>query len=237
MPVTEGRLEFASKHVSSPWAVATALAAIRGGTAVRSEVQGRLVPVLGNDIAFEVGVRAGGMARLVERVRLTGRDEGWQLWDLGVDDVLRIVPVTHRDAARVALAGPRPPRASSWEESVQTTPTWLAAPLAWPGHVCVVQRREGRAAAAVHKTSARMGMQDVTESLTARLVPALGADAAARAAHAGARRRQLVRQAVREDAAAGTVTVWTLWQVPIEEVLDVLSEPQRSAARGVLEAP
>lgn len=242
-PQIPGRLRVATKHQGRPWGVERVVAELQASALVANRIQGRLRPIVGNEAAFEIGRAVCGNSRLVERVHLEADAAGWQLWDVAFDDILAHVPASHRAEARRALEGPVPPKPWSWLEEVTAEPAWAKAPLAWPGHVPVVQVRRSNLPELAKQRSAKLGEADVAKTLAARLTAVLGAEGAAAAGARGARRREVVRKAIHDappaagrEAVPGArlVTVWTLWQVPLDLILEGVPEDRREAARVAL---
>ena len=233
-PAREGRVLVAvATEGSSRPDVARAIADLRGGGHVRSEIQGRLRFHLGTDLAFSIADEAVSWATVLARAWSASPTRAWMQWAVPVERILERVPAASRAAVERALGEPIPPRPWDWV-AVEAEPGWVRQPPRWPDHLPFVQAVGSARADVAREQSIRAAEGDIRGRLEALLQPLVGPTAAATAARVGAERRVQGAHAILEPAEAQPVTAWTLWQIPIDAVLETLDPQHHAAVRAAL---
>ena len=159
---------------------------------------------------------------------------GYQLWEVPVDAILAAVPAAQREAAGKALARLDPETTPAWE-SPSAAPAWAAAPPPREGFVTVLVTEGADRADLARVNAMRIGPDRAWTSLGSAITTATGRKDSydvARAAFTWA----TVRARASFPAGRNTRCV-TLWDVPIERVLEKIPEDARARVRRALEAP
>jgi hypothetical protein len=158
-------------------------------------------------------------------------------------------PVTGPDAGAREEDLPPPeffveePLGSDRWKSADALPDWVEHPPRRPGVTTFVLDSQSNLR---HLAVGRSGDHDrrsIAMTVEAVLGRVVGAPSAAKGGAAATTSLRMVARATREELTtrvmrpgAGLVTAWTLWELPVDDVLAVLPESERPAARAALEA-
>ena len=215
-------------------------------SAIRVEVARRLRSFLGKD-ADRVADAVPEKPTLVRKgFHLAPSEKGqenvpgsqtytaWVLWEVPMAPLLEAVPEEKRAAARLALDMGDVPEEPAWEP-VTARPAWVEAPPSTDGRMTLATVMTSDRSD-VAKVDAWVVTGHLGWSVASKVRSLLGSEGAERVANAAESWRTPVRRALLEPKDRDC-TAWTLWEVPLEALLDVVPPEKREAARALLAAP
>lgn len=132
-----------------------------------------------------------------------------------------------------------PPGSGTWI-GIAAEPAWVKAPPANPGHVrLVVESQSNVRSIALGNLVGDKPMADRVRLALRTVVTSPEADAAAKAVPASLRlvHRACCDELLTHDMVPGNTlaTVWGLYEVPIADLANAVTEPHRALARAALE--
>lgn len=216
---------------------------------LEARIATRLRPVLGAaaDAPAAAGARAHTAVEKAYHVRPPAPGDetpgaqlvtAWVLWEIPLESILEATPEAEREKVRAALAGPLPWDSVPWEK-VSTEPAWASNPPQKTGKLRFATAEWSQPMDFAKANAGLRALWDVRWQIQAPLKPIVGNDLAFRAGLTGATWRVLLRHAIQSAPAergSERVVARSLWEVPIDRILETLPEAKREAARQALES-
>jgi hypothetical protein len=206
------------------------------------EVAWRLRPLLGKDA--DAAARAADAPAFVKKGwHLTPSKRGsentpgaatytaYVLWETPLEPILAAVTEAKRGEARTALARSEPLGLPAWDE-VSAAPEWATAPAPKDGFVTVVVSETADRADVATTNAMVLAGQRIGGDVMLRVRRLLGPEGAWKVGNTAATWRTLRARAVAE--AGERPAAWTLWDVPLEPLLEAAPAEQRDAARTAI---